>query len=62
MMFQQRDIVLVHFPFTDLTNVKLRPAIIILIHKVSSVRPVAFRDLLNKINVVVFGLNHELLS
>ncbi|MBN8576405.1 MAG: type II toxin-antitoxin system PemK/MazF family toxin [Cyclobacteriaceae bacterium] len=34
MLFQQRDIVLIHFPFTDLTQTKLRPALIISSNKI----------------------------
>lgn len=36
MQFHQRDIVLVHFPFTDLTQTKLRPALIISAEVVNS--------------------------
>ena len=111
MAFQQRDIVLVHFPFTDLSATKLRPAVILssegvnrsgdfvcaqitskifnevsfvsleathletllprtsgirthklfclneslILYKISAIRPVAFAELLNKINSVVFA-------
>ena len=112
MDFRQRDIVLINFPFTDLSATKLRPAIILssdnvnrkgdficvqitsqvwtdesfftltpemletslalnsgvrahkifclheklILHKVSAMKPVAFLQLLNFINKVVFAI------
>ena len=41
-MYNQRDIVLVKFPFTDLANSKLRPALIISNEKINNTRDYIF--------------------
>jgi mRNA interferase MazF len=62
MAFQQRDIVLVHFPFTDLSATKLRPAVILSSSEINNLGDFVCAQITSKFfNEISFFLLEEIM-
>ncbi len=64
MEFHQRDIVLVNFPFTDLTKTKLRPALILSEDRVNTSNDLVFVQITSRpiFDKLYFPLDNDMLE